>query len=337
MSKHLAVIFSDLHIHDYKQFNKNGKRLDDCLKVLYDLGEFCERNSIDTVLFSGDLYDSQKNLPTIVVNRTVDTFLELFTKYPNLKFYAITGNHDQSTKNLIGSEAVSALHHINSICPHNFIVVDNDLKLIDDGIIVAGVPYYEYKEHYQQKLQEIAENTACAKAGLEEDGVLTKAFLMIHQTPRSISNAMIPFEAEPKDPLLDIFDYTFCGHIHARQDLAEKFTVVGNPIHRDLADAGKDKGFLVMNLCKPENGYKFIKLKGYPEFVQKYEDEITDEDTADNYVVPKIRVEDIKLNSKANVDDFNTGLEAQELVQNYWKEADGKDEELLQIGLSFLK
>ena len=54
MSK--VAIFSDLHIHNYGQFNDDSNvRLSNCLKVLNDIAEFCDSYGIDTVLFSGDL------------------------------------------------------------------------------------------------------------------------------------------------------------------------------------------------------------------------------------------------------------------------------------------
>lgn len=326
--KHLAVIFSDWHIHDYKRFNTDGSRLGNCLRVLFDLGAFCDKNGITTILFAGDLYDTQKALFTNVVNETVQAFIDFSKMYPNIVIYAISGNHDHSTKNLIGKEAESALMHIQSVVPDNFIVIDNQTVQFPDGVSVTGIPYYEYKEHFNIKLDEAANRISTQNN--------SKNFLLIHQTPAGLDNEMIPADTNPKDINYMSFDYTFCGHIHLHKQITETFCLVGNPIHRDLADAGKSKGFLVMNLLKPEKGFKFFKLSGYPEFISVFEDDEVENEAA-NYVVRKPRLDTLKLQESAKVEKFNTDLSASDLMSNFWKEADGKDKDLLAIGLGFLK
>lgn len=337
MAKHLAVIFADLHIHSYQQFNEDGNRLGNCLKALKEVFFFCKKNGIKTILFAGDLYDSHKSIPKEVVNETVATFVQLFGANPEIKMFAISGNHDQATKNLYGKPAVSALTHLHTIFPDNFIIMDGGVLEIGGGLLVAGVPYYEYAEHYTKRLQEVTE----AVEGIKKTnsvvlGAEVKAYLMVHQTPNGIGNSMIPYEADSTDPIYDVYEHIFCGHIHSHQQLMPRFTVVGSPIHRDLADAGLTKGFLVMNLYKPEKGYIFQPLLGFPEFREIYEgDEIGEEDD-NNFIVVKPRLDSIKLTETANVAQFNASLESAVLVTNYWQEVDGKDKELLKMGLTFV-
>lgn len=325
MSRHLAAVFSDWHIHNYKRYNDNSSRLKNCISVLFDLAEFCRANGITTILFSGDLYDTQKALLTEVVNETIKAFQTFEKDYPEITIYGISGNHDHSTKNTLENPAVSALEHIAMVCS-NFVLIDDKQVEIEEGLTITGIPYYEYKEQFEQRLEE-------ATVRVKEYGA-EKNFLLIHQTPAGIVNDLIPFEANPRDPRFREFDYVFCGHIHGRQDLWDNFSLVGNPIHRDLADEGKEKGFLVMNLRKPEKGYKFFELKGYPKFVSIYEDEEIEEGI--DYVVRRPRLDTAKLQEEAKVDDFRADLSAKELITNFWKEAEGKDEELLEVGLSFI-
>ena len=47
----LCIVFSDYHLHDYRQFNTDGKRLKNCIKVLYDIAEFANKNNIKYILF----------------------------------------------------------------------------------------------------------------------------------------------------------------------------------------------------------------------------------------------------------------------------------------------
>ncbi len=328
MSK--AVVFSDIHIHDYRQFNTDGNRLKNCIKVLFDIGEFCKQYDIKIILFSGDLYDTQKALLTEVVNETVDAFVKFSELYPDIVIYAISGNHDHSTKNLIGKEAVSALKHIHSIVPHTFRLIDDQTVEILDGVYLHGIPYYEYPEHFDIKLSE-------AHLIVNEMPDAEFKYLMIHQTPKGLGNAMIPYDCNPVDDRFAGYSHVFCGHIHARQNLASNFTLVGSPIHRDLGDAGQKKGFLVMNLLKPEKGYVFRYLADYPEFVERFEDEVTEQDlVSGDFISTKPRIDAVQLAEVAQVENFNTSLKDAELLKNYWKEVDGKDEELLKVGLNFL-
>ena len=332
MSK--VIIFSDLHIHDYQNFNKDGQRLTNCLRVLEDLFEFANKYGINTILFGGDLFDTPKVLLTSVMNESVKTFIKLFETYPDIKFYAITGNHDQNRKNLIDRPADASNQYLASIFPDNFILFDNKSISLGDDIYISGIPYYEHPEHYSQCLDATLErlNTRDRKLGGEY-----KDYLFIHQTPHGLGNEMIPTDTNPKDERYKRFEHVFCGHIHARQDLTDHFTVIGSPIHRDMGDVGENKGFIVMNLAKPENGYKFFELKDYPKFQQRFDDEEEFENEEDNFVIVKPKVLHVITNSDApEVEKFNTSLENAELLRNYWEAVDGKNEELLEIGLSFI-
>lgn len=324
-TKHLAVIFSDWHIHNYQQFNNDNQRLDYCIKVLFDIGEFCDKHGIKTILFGGDLYDTQKALLTLVVNKTVEAFKNFSDVYPDIEIIAISGNHDFATKNTMAKPAVTALSHISDVCP-NFHIIDRSVRKIET-VSVYGIPYFEYQEDFDAALD---------KTAYDAKHTAGNKILLIHQTPR-MENSMIPHDTTAKDPRYAAFDHVFCGHIHSRMDLTDRFTLVGNPIHRDLADAGKKKGFLVMNLMKPEKGYKFIPLKGYPEFMEITEGEDMPEGSESNYVVVRPSMDEAKLSSEANVEDFNSSVSSEDLMRNFWEEAEGKDEELLKVGLSFIK
>lgn len=333
-----ALHFTDLHAHVYKNFGTPDERLRNCLKVLIDLADFAHAKGITVIFFSGDLYDTQKAIFTQVVNEMVSTFIHIFGKYPNLKFYAVSGNHDQSSKNLLGAPAVTALSHLAELFPSNFILVDNKVVPVCEGVAVAGIPYYEYPEHYAKMLEHTSSEVAAAKAGFEEEGKTLKVHLLNHQTAKGIGNAMIPYDTDPTDPLYDIYDAIWCGHIHGRQELTSKFTNVGSPIHRDMGDAGQVKGFYVSNLAKPENGKVFIPLKGYPEFhTYKEGDEITEQERASNFVVIEPDYSAIADHSTARVEEFNTSLEKSDLLTNYWKEAGESNNDLLTIGLELIQ
>ena len=325
MSKY--SVFSDLHTHNYGQFNNGSERLLNCLKVPFDIAEFSVSRGINKVLFVGDWFDTQKALLTEVVNETVDKMIELFTTYPDLIIISISGNHDHASKNLLDKPAITAQKFLARMFPENFILIDNDVY-VDGDVAIYGIPYYEYAEHFDKALDMAVQ--------MREDTGAKFNYLMIHQTPAGLSNAMIPSDCNPKDDRFKLFDHVFCGHIHANQSLSDSFTIVGSPIHRDMGDVGKDKGFLVFNAMNTSKKPVFVPLKGYPVFVEAYEDEVENLDNSSDFVVVKPRLDLAESTAVASVENFSTALKESELMENFWGEVDGKNESLLKTGLNIL-
>lgn len=325
----LAVIISDLHLHNYKQFDEKGSRLKNCIAVMENyVFPFCAKNNIKVVLMPGDWYDNQKSLPTSVINASVASLIKLAGTYPDIVIYAISGNHDQASKNLIHEPAETALTHLAEILPANFVLIDDKSLVIGENVYLHGVPYYEYAQDFQQRLKERASVVnPYAKSNI----------LMIHQTPSGLGNPNIPVDTDVLDPLYENFSHTFCGHIHKRQNITPNFTVVGSPIHRDLGDEGEVKGFLIMELTEPDKGYKFISLGGkFPEYQRKSEGDQLVEGEENNYVIWEPTFKDVTPIEQARVEEFNANLSAVELVTNFFKEAHEEDAELLATGLRYV-
>jgi len=323
-----AIIFSDLHVHLYKAFADGYSRLNNTLKVIRIIYAYADKKGIDIILFPGDLYDNPKLLPTAAVNMLISTFLEMEKKYPKIKFIAISGNHDHATKNLVNACAITALTHLHDVCT-NFTLLDNQVIRLGSNVYIHGVPYYEYPEHYHTMLKERAELITV------EDH--TVHLLMMHQTPSNMGNDSIPVDTDINDPLYDKFDYVFDGHIHKHMQLSEKFVVVGSPIHRSLEDEGVDKGFLVMDLTSPKDGYTFISLnKKFPEFKRRVVGTLLEEGEENDYIVWSQPVTESMAEVNASVEQFQAGLSREELLENYWKAVEGKDKELLTVGLKFI-
>jgi DNA repair exonuclease SbcCD nuclease subunit len=149
-----ALYFTDLHVHNYKQFDTDASRLHNCLRVIDILFQYANKNHIEYILFGGDLYDRQKAIPTVVVNSVVAKFTHLFQTYKDIKFVAISGNHDHASANLLHSPAETSLTHLNTIFD-NFILIDNDSHTLEIGLQVHGIPYYEYADDYHTQLSTV--------------------------------------------------------------------------------------------------------------------------------------------------------------------------------------
>lgn len=325
------VCFSDLHIHNYKQFDQEGSRLNNCLAILDDVFALAQSKS-KIILFTGDLFDNQRMLPTIVVNQTVSRFDDLFRAYPEIKFYAISGNHDFATKNLYHEAGETALRHLDTLF-ERFVLLDNAGVILDDAYVV-GVPYYEYSEDFKKAL----DRTARTVNGTDE-GQSLFCILMQHQTPSGLDNPNIPIDIDVNDELYDNFDFIINGHIHTNARMfTDKFLNLGNPLHRDLGDEGEDKGFWILNTNHRKAD--FISTKGkYPEFrrvkINAGETFLKSDDDSDFYVVETVIIE--KKEQEVNEEKFGSNLKAETLVQNFWETVDGQDQDLLKVGLSLLQ
>ena len=327
------AIFGDLQIHNYKQHNTGTSRLDNCIQVLFDIGAYCRANDIKTVFFVGDIHDTFSVMLTVVVNKSVDAWLRFAETYPEITIYAITGNHDMGSKNLLNSPAITCLDYIERIIPNNFKNIDNKTFRIGESLYVSGIPYYEYKEHYAIQLQATVDRIAAIEPAPPVGAA--KHYLLNHQTSKGIGNELIPFDTNPADPIYDNFAYTFCGHIHQRQQLTDRYYNVGSPLHRTEEDKGQKKGFIVLDT--DTQVIEFVPLEGYPEFTEVMQGDEVPVEHVNDYVVVKPNLDVVKLSAKAKVEEFNTSLSNIQLMENYWKEVDGKDKARLSMGLSFLQ
>ena len=325
MNRKLVLIFSDWHVHIFSQFNSDGHRLPTCLKVLKDIGKFCKKHGITTILFAGDLYDKQKALPTEVVNEVIEAFKIFFFNHSDIEIIAISGNHDQASINTIHKPAVTALKHLSSVFD-NFKLIDNNSYNVTDDVTVWGIPYYEYEEDFKERLTEVSK-----KAIHNSEN---RNYLLIHQTPKGLGNDMIQTDTSPKDSEYAAFDYTFCGHIHIHKQITKNFMLVGNPNQKDASDEGQVKGFVVMNLNAPENGYKHIELKGYPKFITV--EQGTEVDAGIDYIIEKPKEVSQSISIEATEESFDASESPVDLVTSYCEEVAPEDKELLSIGLSFL-
>lgn len=324
-NKESAVVFTDVHNHNYPQFNKDGNRLRNCLKVLDLCFSFAAKNGAKYIIFCGDLYDTQGEITTEVINETVARFKKLFARYPGIIFLAISGNHDHASKNLLKRPAITALTHLDSIYD-NFVLLDNSSHILSKNVHLYGIPYYELKEDFNAKLNDVREKTIPGARNI----------LLIHQTPAGIGNENIVADTDPAGEVYGVFDAVYCGHIHKHEVLNSKFTVVGSPLHRDLGDEGQEKGVLfIEDLSKPAE-FEFITTRGlFPEYKSRKASELTEED-ADDYVTVAPEIADEIVRDKAKVEEFNTSLKPAALLENYWNEAGAGDKELLKTGLSLL-
>lgn len=309
----LAIITSDIHIHTYKNFNENDRRLKNGVDYLDYLFKLADKNKIKYIFLPGDLTNNMQIIATKVVNAIAICLKRNFEDFPGIKIIAISGNHDQVAKNLLEQPSESALTHLQAIFPENFILLDDmdeDLIFITEhNHIVRGIPYFEHSEHFLKAITNMPSTIS----------TLYNNFLLMHQTVAS--GLPIEDDIEATDPLFDKFTMVFNGHIHVNQQITDKFINVGSPLHRDAGDIGKAKGFWIVDLDDPINtiSFKDVTTK-YPQFIHKTVGEIPTDWEAQQYIIWIPAELPEETSDKERSEKFQTKLSPASLLENYCKE-----------------
>jgi len=316
----LAIIFSDLHVHAYKQFNENGRRLKNGIAFLDYIFKMANANDIKYIFMPGDLHNLMQIVSVKAVNAVVKCLKANFELYPNITLVAVSGNHDYSEVNLLDRPAESALEHLNEIFS-NFMLLDNGCMSFGN-IKIHGLPYYEHAEHFRVTLE---------KTQNKIDNTMVNILLM-HQTVAS--GLPIEDDIQPDDYLFKNFSMIFNGHIHNCEQITEKFINVGSPIHRDAGDIGKQKGFWVVDLNNPTETISFKDITDkFPQFIHKTVGEELTEWESQQYVIWVLNTTTENVSEVELSEKFSTNLDPSIILTNYCKEVVKEDD--LRITLSY--
>ena len=304
----LAIVTSDIHIHKYKQFNQDNRRLNNGIAYLDYLFNFASVNAINYILLPGDLYNLMQIMATEAEDAIVMCLQKNFKRYPLIQIVAISGNHDQANKNLLDTPATSALQHL-AIVFDNFYLLDNGRSFTtQNGNKIYGIPYYEYPEHFKKILSGLDD-------AIQRQSPSDKFYLLMHQVVAS--GLPIEDHIEPTDCLFNNFDMVFNGHIHDGGEITDRLINVGSPMHRDLGDLGKRKGFWVLDLDDTNTvSFKDITDK-FPQFIRKTEGSDLNEWESQQYVVWTPVVNTKTLKEREMLSNFRTDLAPETIIRNY--------------------
>jgi len=321
-----ALIFSDLHVHNYKNFNEDGRRLKNGIAFLDYIFKLANANGIKIILMPGDLFNNMQIMATKAVNAVAVCFKRNFDLYPDIIMISVSGNHDMAEVNLIDKPAESALEYLQNIFPQ-FCLFDDRGSMCQGNFQIFGIPYFEHPEHFRARLEETIKLT-------DKDHI---NILLMHQTVGS--GLPIEDDITPDDPLFDPFTLVLNGHIHNCEQLTDKFINVGSPMHRDAGDIGKQKGFWIVDL---DNSVESIAFKDitdkYPQFIHVEQGQPLTNWEKEQYVIyiPAPIADSVKDQKLA--EKFSTSLAPAEILKNYCTEVLPKEElkDKLAYGLTLI-
>jgi DNA repair exonuclease SbcCD nuclease subunit len=252
------LIFSDLHLHKWKEFaktDKNGRndRLMDCYSVFEFVRRRADKLQPDLIVFVGDLFHKKSILDTETFNLGMDGISML----ENWKVLMVPGNHDQATKD--GSiHSLAAFKHLK----HVSVADIDDARPYNVGSFkVLAIPYTD-RQHIIDSFKGETHDLAFVHAGFS--GAIAGSYE--YRPPEELEVADLG--KLPKDRVSVI-----SGHYHTPQSLlGGKVVYVGAPLQHTRSDmADKSRG---ISLFDTKTGQIERIPLDLPRFVQLTDDDI---------------------------------------------------------------
>lgn len=246
--KLIACVFSDLHIHNYNQYNPDSRRL----HLKFDIiGELVKLEV--PILFCGDFFHEDQQITNKVLDECSKRLPNMFGERSPL--YGISGNHDMSDTNSTKLKSPSLFSSICRLIPNMF-DIDFNKVVLRRGINVYGLPYLSYNIGFKDYIKNLNVNPG------------DKNILLIHtdlhgakDTDGRLINSVDNIDKDMVD-FFDKFDLVLSGHIHKPQIINPKLIMVGAPDQQRKSDMGGKFGFWELY---SDMTYEFVRLK-FPEF-----------------------------------------------------------------------
>ena len=319
MKNLVAYVISDLHINDWAKFNENDTRTHNQMRILVSLLSKSYNERVP-ILFCGDLFHKPDMIRPELLNLIFHDSLVVHSRYMGYPImYAISGNHEINHISKIGEHPVSWTRLFTKMFPW-LVCLDYCQVLIKDNIMIHGVPYVDHNIGLSKYLKEMKLNPK------------QKHILMLHTDypgARDTDGREVGSVENLNLNVLDRFDLVLCGHIHKPQRLSKKVYMIGAPIQQRRTDRDCDMGYWKLY---DDLSMTFVKLKGYPRFIDvESQDEIKDDG---NYytVIPKIASTPVETKHK-----ITKQLTNKTLAKRYMKVKGIKDKNKEQLLIKVLK
>jgi len=239
--KLIAIVTSDIHLHDWKQFNINNRRLEFQLEFLKDLVE--EANDLSVpIVFGGDLFHSAKHL----TNNFLSYLPEIVKILSRLEkpFVAISGNHDMSHVNTLEKPSPSYITLLSKLCKKVIELKSSvyPLPCGDAHINLVGIPYLDSNLGLWDKVKELAKTFSSKPL---------KPILLLHTTlpgaedngDFKVGDLVENIPEDFKEYVSKTFSLVLIGHVHKSMSLGDNIIQIGSPYQLRVSDIDAQLGY----------------------------------------------------------------------------------------------
>jgi DNA repair exonuclease SbcCD nuclease subunit len=227
-----AIFFSDIHFNRWYQFNVDNSRLKMQGEVLKHLFSLASAQKVP-LIFGGDMFNNPKEIQNALWGYTMVLFKHLYSEYPDVHVYAISGNHDMAEKNTLEHRSPSYVKTLAEVFPQ-FHCIDFKTQKFD-GFSIYGIPYLE---------QDLGFNDL-----LKTKQVKGKTILLVHTSlagQKDTSGMVVGDGTNIDTKLFAKFHKVMSGHIHKPGLVKKGFISIGAPMQLRLSDKGGRFGYWVL-------------------------------------------------------------------------------------------
>jgi len=260
-----ALVFSDLHGHNFREFsyiNEVGvnSRLQDQVIVLKAIHNTALNAGVDCIIFLGDLNHLKNNVDSQVIKVLSNELGMMTTNFP---IFVLPGNHDYR---LWGSEP--ALLEVLENMNNNIHILERRWQTIC-GQSFFCLPYTRRILGVNEDLMKLGDYKHCPKD-------VEHSFFLGHQDVIGVKYGKFLVDKGLNPQILSKkFRLSLVGHIHDMQKPEENVIVVGACMQHNFSDAGKDRGWWIIDT--DEITMSFVVNKCSPKFFDiKAEEDIND-------------------------------------------------------------
>lgn len=319
MKNLVAYVISDLHINDWAKFNENDTRTHNQMRILVSLLNKSYEYMVP-ILFCGDLFHKPDIMRPELLNLIYQDSLVVHSPYLGYPImYAISGNHCINHVSKIGEYPISWISLFTKMFSW-LNCVDYSNILIRDNIMIHGIPYVDHNVGLSKYLKEMKLDPK------------QKHILMLHTDypgAKDTDGREVGSVENLNLNVLDRFDLVLCGHIHKPQRLSKKVYMIGAPLQQRRTDRDCDMGYWKLY---DDLSMTFVKLKGYPRFIDVESQEDIKDDGNYYTVIPKITSTPVETKHK-----ITKQLTNKTLAKRYMKVKGIKDKNKEQLLIKVLK
>ncbi len=292
--KLIALSASDLHFHDWKQFNENGERTQITTDFIMELCTVANEYEVP-VLVPGDWFHTPKGLSTKTLSLFNKLMAYIRSNYPDTRFITTSGNHDLD-------RGVSLVRAMQYAFPDTINCIDNDVTYLN-GVAIFGLPYTRRNTGLVDKIDKISKH-------------LGKKILLLHT---ELYGAPDPsgYEPEPQNlprnlpALFKDFDLVLAGHIHKHTQVCKNIYMVGAPNQQRKSDAGCDMGYLKIY---DDFSVEFVEVET-PRF--RYFKEGDEHENTNDFWIEVPKPKKMEKHSEAS---FKPTMDKTKMAKRYMKE-----------------
>ena len=268
------AIIGDIHLNP-KSINTTIKNrvVAGQKEFLRTLPEELKNRGIDTVLFTGDVFDNRN----FCTNDTMNYAIKLFGEtYRDLNVHIIAGNHDmlyEDRGDVCWLNALKALPNVTT-----YIDTIGKIELI--GKTWYMVPWVFPQD--AQKVNDWLVKLSKKPKEVHDNTVILGHFDMYGMLMEAGQTSVAGFEPSK---FFGAAKHVFSGHYHCRSEVEEKgnrIIYVGSPYQLSFAHVNTDCGYYTVD---DQMNIEFIENKECPRFCDVEDDHIDNFDDLSNYFV----------------------------------------------------